>query len=421
MALELDYMEYSSDALAQAAYVSNDVFAATGGAITYSGGYTIHTFTSGGTFTPNSTGNVEYLIVAGGGGGGQYIGGGAGAGGMLENSSFEVSAGAKTVTVGTGGLGGISGGDPSTNGGDSVFDSVTVIGGGGGGGYDAGYYAPAVGGSGGGGGGGIGQSGAAGTAGQGNAGGNTADSAGGGGGGKGAVGANASTLLGGNGGAGTASSISGGSVTYAGGGGGGTNGGTAGTGGTGGGGNGTNTNATGGAGSSNTGGGGGGSGGSTGGIGGAGGSGIVIIRYPTTPNLQCYSESIIKTQGSYALKGSALITASLNDTLTRTVSPTINLSGYAQIKFDIRASRTGSNIKIGIHDSGGVTTEITSNITPADTFQTVEWDISGVADANKDVIDSIIITIVNADAANTFYIDNMYGMESVFIPQIIMF
>ena len=33
---------------------------------------------------------------------------------------------------------------------------------------------------------------------------------------------------------------------------------------------------------------------------------------------------------------------------------------------------------------------------------------SAVSNANKDAIDSIIITIVNADAANTFYIDNMY-------------
>jgi len=42
-------------------------FSATGGTITYSGGYTIHTFTSSGTFTPNGSGIVEVLVVAGGG------------------------------------------------------------------------------------------------------------------------------------------------------------------------------------------------------------------------------------------------------------------------------------------------------------------------------------------------------------------
>jgi len=53
--------------------------------------------------------------------------------------------------------------------------------------------------------------------------------------------------------------------------------------------------------------------------------------------------------------------------------------------------------------------ETTPVIASADTFQTVTWDISGVSDANKDAIDKIIITIINADAANTFYVDNMYA------------
>ena len=59
--------------------------------------------------------------------------------------------------------------------------------------------------------------------------------------------------------------------------------------------------------------------------------------------------------------------------------------------FDIRSTRTGSNIKIGIHDTGGTTTEITPNITNANAYQTVTWDISGVSNANKDAIDKFII------------------------------
>jgi hypothetical protein len=47
-------------------------FSATGGAITQSGAYTIHTFTSSGTFTTNGSGNVDVLVVAGGGGGRQH-------------------------------------------------------------------------------------------------------------------------------------------------------------------------------------------------------------------------------------------------------------------------------------------------------------------------------------------------------------
>jgi hypothetical protein len=134
---------------------------------------------------------------------------------------------------------------------------------------------------------------------------------------------------------------------------------------------------------------------------------------PTNYFLQSYSEGTIKTQGSYSLKGIAEITDSLNKTLTRTIGSPIDLTGINQIKFDIRSNRIGANIKIGIHDSGGTTSEKTYTIIDADTWETVTWDISGVSDANKDAIDKIIITIINADAANTFYIDNMFAGESI--------
>lgn len=99
---------------------------------------------------------------------------------------------------------------------------------------------------------------------------------------------------------------------------------------------------------------------------------------------------------------------SLNKTLTKTLGSPLDLSDCQKIKFDLRSNRTGSNIKFGFHDSGGTTTEITPNITIADSFQTVELDISGVSNANKDSIDSIIITIVDAEEDNTFYLDNMF-------------
>ena len=49
---------------------------ATGGNITESDGYTIHTFLSSGTFTPFGSGKVEVIVIAGGGGGGCNRGGG---------------------------------------------------------------------------------------------------------------------------------------------------------------------------------------------------------------------------------------------------------------------------------------------------------------------------------------------------------
>jgi len=61
---------------------------ASGGTITTSGLYTIHTFTSSGSFEINGappTFAVEYLVVGGGGGGGNTRGGGGGGGGLRSN------------------------------------------------------------------------------------------------------------------------------------------------------------------------------------------------------------------------------------------------------------------------------------------------------------------------------------------------
>ncbi|OGH41751.1 MAG: hypothetical protein A3H79_01230 [Candidatus Levybacteria bacterium RIFCSPLOWO2_02_FULL_36_8b] len=260
---------------------------AIGGTVTSVGGYTIHTFTSSGTFTVNGPGskNAEVLVVGGGGGGGTDggRGGGGGAGGYQYNASFAVTAQAYTVTVGAGGAKGVHNTSNSQNGQNSVFSTITAIGGGRGGGRagDAnpecgGSSCSCTGGNGGSGGGGCayyGSPGGAGTAGQGNGGGIGATSfyGAGGGGGRSGVGENASGIVAGNGGAGINSNISGVPLCYAGGGGGGSSAGTDGSA-TCGGGKGGNSQSAAAAGMPNTGGGG-------GGAAEAGGSGIVIIRY----------------------------------------------------------------------------------------------------------------------------------------------
>lgn len=240
---------------------------ATGGTITYSGIYKIHTFTTSGTFTVTSgSGDVDYLVVAGGGGATTTYGSGGGGGaGGFRAGTLAVTPQAYTITVGAGGASGAGvGGD----GGNSVFSTITSTGGGGGGAPSGG--AGRAGGSGGGTGDGGG-AGGAGTGGQGNNGG-AGGAGGGGGGGASAVGSTGAT---GNGGAGTASSISGASVTYAGGGGGAIAGGS--TGGAGGGGNGGGAGIASTSGTANSGGGAGAAGSIAGGN--TGGSGIVIIRY----------------------------------------------------------------------------------------------------------------------------------------------
>ena len=298
---------------------------ATGGTITTSGDYKIHTFTGPGTFTVTTLGNgptvptggpntVSYNVVAGGGGGGGHAasnGGGGGAGGFREGrditpsytasplvapAGLTITASAFPITVGGGGVSDFS----STSGSPAVFSTITSTGGGGGSsGYSPAPASAKTGGSGGGGTSGSCTSGAAGNTPpvsppQGQPGGNGQGGcgyAGAGGGGAVAAGAqggpNSYGSAGGDGGNGTATSITGSPVTKGGGGGGFSYAGPAGSGGSGGGGDGgrganspapTDTVAT--NGTANTGGGGGGRAiASAGGGGGNGGSGVVIIRY----------------------------------------------------------------------------------------------------------------------------------------------
>ena len=235
---------------------------ATGGTITESGNFKIHTFTGPGTFcvsqlsiTPaNNT--VGYMVIAGGASGGSECGGGGGgAGGYREGrnvpvdnftasplvadaptNAVTVTASAFPITVGAGGAS-QSPGPGSTyvvgnKGSDSIFSTITSAGGGGGA-AQVGEQAETDGGS-----------------------------------------------YGGDGGSGLQSSISGTATYYAGGGGGGSDNGTGkqGNGGLGGGGDGHQSGVHGVAGTANTGGGGGGGGDNSSANSGQGGSGCVTLR-----------------------------------------------------------------------------------------------------------------------------------------------
>jgi hypothetical protein len=309
---------------------------ATGGTITTSGDFKVHTFTGPGTFTVCSVGNsqgsnsVDYLVIAGGGGAAAFAGGGGGAGGYrvsattysgpsLANcvSAIPVTATGFPITVGGGGAATTvpQGTSPDASAGNnSVFSSITSQGGGG----SVGHGNPAptnpadtsFGAGGSGSGGSAGNPGACGTyiarsgntppvsPAQGKDGGTAWNSPGapafiaGGGGGASASGVPGETpsfaTTSGNGGAGDTNSINGTPTARGGGGGGGAYAtpqtrANQGAGGAGGGGNGGYyqfpTVAGGDAGTANTGGGGGGGGRCTDSNGGAGGSGVVIVRY----------------------------------------------------------------------------------------------------------------------------------------------
>jgi hypothetical protein len=222
------------------------------------------------TFTPSSSLDVDYLIVAGGGGGGgAYDSGGGGAGGVRLGSTNMTAGTPYTITVGAGGLGYGQGtpndgtnGKPSSISGSDV--AVNTTGGGRGGssiGSDQGRGL-----NGGSGGGGLSGWGAGTTPGKavgggelGNDGGMTVAAASGGG-GAGSVGLSASPYTGGSG---TNLAFTGVLVEYARGGVGGLRG----------------WNINGASGAANTGNGGNGGGGGPTKTGGNGGSGIVIVRY----------------------------------------------------------------------------------------------------------------------------------------------
>jgi hypothetical protein len=299
---------------------------ATGGTVTTSGDFKIHTFTGDGNFVVSSLGNpagggdgVDYLVVAGGGGGARDNAGGGGAGGVRffaspdissypaspRNGPAAISVTATTfpITVGAGGgPGNLPGsGDcaPGQRGSNSVFSTITSTGGGGSNGDGQPATPKSPGGSGGGEGQGAGTKGSGNTPpvspSQGSDGGQNSNNPGGGGGGGGfmAVGANNSGCTGGAGGVGggfpTAfvgdNGVSSSCQQFFGGGGGAGNGqpggSPGGAGGTGGGGAGSTSSPTnqvdGTAGTANTGGGGGGGG--QAGEGSSGGKGIVILRY----------------------------------------------------------------------------------------------------------------------------------------------
>ena len=158
------------------AAVGNPNLVATGGTVTTSGNFKIHTFTGPGTFCVSQTSTtaaentVSYMVVAGGGGANA---GGGGAGGFREYKSpvdsytasplngnpggtaVTVTATSFPITVGAGGAAAVScassAGPAGAPGSNSIFSTITSTGGGGGGVADSTQFGPGLpGGSGGG-------------------------------------------------------------------------------------------------------------------------------------------------------------------------------------------------------------------------------------------------------------------------------
>jgi hypothetical protein len=220
--------------------IGQKLISATGGTISNIAGYTVHTFTSSGTFTPNQSGTVEVLVVGAGGSTGSASpfgpSGGGGGGSVVYRKFLPVGAGvsysiqigqvaaplstASTFTHPQGPFTAPGGGSSGSGGGGVGSPGISnPIGSGGGGGGGVGG-----GGAGGSGGVGIGITGFGFSGGNGGPGGPIAPLFGGGGGGGGAGGAGVNgnsslTAPAGNGGIGVSYSITGVSSYYGSGGG----------------------------------------------------------------------------------------------------------------------------------------------------------------------------------------------------------
>ncbi len=127
---------------ARLAFHTGPVTATGGNKYTPGDGYIYHAFTNSmnsgptGSYVQASGGDtVNFLIVAGGGGGGGgYYAGGGGGGGCLEGFFLLHQPGTYVITAGAGGVAGVDrDGTAATNGGNSIFHTLTAIGGGSGG------------------------------------------------------------------------------------------------------------------------------------------------------------------------------------------------------------------------------------------------------------------------------------------------
>jgi len=320
---------------------------ATGGVITTDGLYTVHTFLSDGTFTPAKAGDVDVLIVAGGGGGGYHdgAGGAGGGGGVIYDTTHAVTVQAYSIVVGAGGLGATSSGH-GNQGGNSSFDGLTAIGGG----YGAGGGGSAAAG-------GPGGSGGSGCYGAG-------------------VGGDAdyiSPRQGYDGGTGAAQSGAHGS----GGGGGASEVGDIGT-----------TS-----------------------YGGNGGDGLPFDIVQEGVDVYYGGGGGGGSQGgSYANSTGGLGGGGRGNGVSGdATNGTANTGGGAGGETNSHAGRNGGSGIVVIRyltSSQASSFDITPNVTTPNTKQTITWDISAIADADKNAIANFIVEVVNADADNIFYLDN---------------
>ncbi len=85
----------------------------------------------------------------------------------------------------------------------------------------------------------------------------------------------------------------------------------------------------------------------------------------------------------------------------------VDLSGYDKIKLWIKSDRIGTYLEFGMGESAWDNNTWTVEILIANTWEQKEIDISGIADADKNVIRYLGFKCTNADSTFTFKYDDI--------------
>jgi hypothetical protein len=139
----------------------------------------------------------------------------------------------------------------------------------------------------------------------------------------------------------------------------------------------------------------------------------LIYKNPLTIHSEASTSGTI--YGDYSMRIDALISGSINHTVSRTFNELIKCTGHNVLKFDTKASRIGKNLEISLINtsSSGIdwNTTKTINHSYSNIWQKETINITN----NNDLYDKIEFKILNDDADNTIYIDNMsFGMPDIY-------
>ena len=136
------------------------------------------------------------------------------------------------------------------------------------------------------------------------------------------------------------------------------------------------------------------------------------LNPPGSSSLMAYSDSTLKTTGSYSINAITDKNAA-NATITHILTSSLDLSLMNNIQFDVRGSRTGENISCHLHElAGGAVSTHSIDILTSGSWQHETWNISAIAAADRNAILSMSFKISDASADNNFNVDSIWAYNS---------